>query len=159
MSLLRTLATVAAASLCTTLAVGSRRGEPFSATKPPPTASERYDELAPVLLQETAVNALTVGPDGSSASGNATFAFVVDTTGRVELPSIETLAATDSTTARALRRGLEQLRYIPRRIVLDVGRCVRVNGVRMHCGGATPAVRRLRARVVLHVEAFAAPPR
>ncbi len=101
---------------------------------------------------------LAAGPDGSSAGGDATFAFVVDTAGRVELRSIETLAATDSTTAQALRRGLEQLRYIPKRVVLDVGRCVRVNGVRMHCGGAKPAIRRLRARVVLHVEAFTVAP-
>lgn len=158
MSLLHTLATVVAASLCASLAVGRLVGESLPETKARPTASERYDELAPVLLPETAVHALAAGPDGASAGGDATFAFVVDTTGRVELPTIETLTATDSTTARALRRGLEQLRYIPKRIVLDVGRCVRVNGVRMHCGGANPAIRRLRTRVVLHVEAFTVAP-
>lgn len=158
MSLLRILATVVAASFCASLGVGRLAGETVAHAETLPTASERYDELAPVLLPETAVHALAAGPDGASAGGDATFAFVVDTTGRVELPSIETLAATDSTTARALRRGLEQLRYIPKRIVLDVGRCVRVNGVRMHCGGAKPAIRRLRARVVLHVEAFAVTP-
>ncbi len=159
MSFLHTLAAVVAASLCASLAVGRLVGETLPESKALPTTSERYDELAPVLLPETAVHALAAGPDGTSAGGDATFAFVVDTMGRVELPSIETLAATDSTTARALRRGLEQLRYVPKRIVLDVGRCVRVNGVRMHCGGATPAIRRLRARVVLHVEAFSALPR
>lgn len=158
MSFPHTLTAVLVASLCGALGVRRLGGETLRVTKSPPAASERYDELAPILLPETAIYALTTRPDGAGAGGNAIFAFVVDTLGRVELPTVETLAATDSATARDLRRGLEQLRYIPKRIVLDVGRCIHINGVRAHCGGSAPAVKRLRARVVLQVEASRAQP-
>jgi hypothetical protein len=158
MSSPRTLTVLLVASLCAALGVRRLGGETLPVTKSLPDASERYDELAPILLPETAIYALPAGPDGANGGGDAVFAFVVDTLGRVELPTVETLAATDSATARDLRRGLERLRYIPKRIVLDVGRCVYLNGVRAHCGGSAPALKRLRARVVLHLQASTAQP-
>ncbi len=118
-----------------------------------PTASETYAELAPILLPESGAPPLTKRPGAVGDGGDVVFRFVVDTLGRVELSTVETLAATDSATARDMREGLSGVRYVPARLVRDVGRCVTFNGVRAHCGGSSPAVKRIRSRVVLHIVA------
>jgi hypothetical protein len=123
----------------------------------PTAASEQYADFPPILLPESAAPML---PAERAAPGQATelvFALVVDTLGRVEPASVETLAAPDSVTARAARSNLSGVRYIPARLVLDVGRCVAFNGERGHCGGVTPTVRRIRARAVLRISASTPP--
>lgn len=114
--------------------------------------SERWQELAPILLPESGVSAFSAR-DGASA----VFRFVVDTLGRIELGTVETLVADDSASAQEMRRGLSGVRYIPARLIENVGRCVRFNGSNAHCGGATPAIKRVRARVVLTIDAYTEP--
>jgi len=138
------------------IGTAARVASPPTATRI--TSSERFTDLPPILLPESggpldpAYGAL--GGGGS----DVTVAFIVDTMGRVEPTGIETLHATDSSAARAVRGNLAALRYIPARLVADRGQCVVFNGVRAHCGGAHPAVRLLRARVVLRVQAGTAGP-
>lgn len=110
---------------------------------------ERYSDLPPILIPETA--GAPVLPRGSPG-GEVVLRLVIDTAGRVDLARVETLAAADSGLARAARATLPGIRYIPARTVLDVGRCVRLDGDRMHCGGVRPQVRRLRSRVVLQMQ-------
>ena len=121
----------------------------------PASVTERYDELPPLLLPESAAPMLSTRA-GPGERSDAVFRFVVDTLGRVDSSTIETLVATDSAAARNSRRGLSDVRYLPARLVLDVGHCVRFNGTRAHCGGPTPTIKRVRARVVLHLETFRA---
>ncbi len=122
------------------------------------SASERYAEFPPILLPESAAPALPEERTRPGQSAEIVFAFVVDTLGRVEAGTVETLSAPDSAVARAARSSLSGIRYIPARLVLDVGRCVSFNGDRGHCGGVSPAIRTLRARVVLRIVASTPPP-
>jgi hypothetical protein len=119
--------------------------------------SERYVELPPILLPESAAPALPTERTLPGQGAELVFAFIVDTLGRVEGESVETLAAPDSATARAARSNLSGVHYVPARLVLDVGRCVSFNGERGHCGGVAPAVRRIRARTVLRISASTPP--
>jgi hypothetical protein len=145
-------------ALLTALAlVGHPQSRETAEPTSPAEASEQYADFPPILLPESAAPLL---PAERAAPGQATelvFAFVVDTLGRVEVASVETLAAPDSATARAARSGLSGVRYVPARLVLDVGRCVAFNGERGHCGGVTPTVRRIRARAVLRISASTPP--
>ena len=118
-----------------------------------PAASERYADFPPILLPESAAPVLPAERSRPGQGVELVFAFVVDTLGRVEGASVETLAAPDSATARAARSNLSSVHYVPARLVLDVGRCVSFNGERGHCGGTTPAVKKLRARAVLRISA------
>lgn len=113
--------------------------------------SERFADFPPILLPESAAPALPADRSKPGQSAELVFAFVVDTLGHVEMTSVETLAAPDSAVARSARSNLSGVRYIPARIVLDVGQCVEFNGNKGHCGGTTPTVRKLRARVVLRI--------
>jgi len=123
----------------------------------PATRSERYTELAPILLPESTIRASGELSAFRDTAAEVVIAAIVDTSGSIEQPSVQILSATDSATARLIRAGLGGVRYIPARIVLDLGQCVRFNGEQAHCGGATPTVRRLRARVVVRIEAFQQP--
>jgi len=115
--------------------------------------SERYADFPPILLPESAAPMLPAERTVPGQSVELVFAFTVDTLGRIEAESVETLAAPDTASARAARSNLSGVRYIPARLVLDVGRCVSFNGDRGHCGGVTPVVRRIRARTVLRITA------
>lgn len=119
----------------------------------PSMASERWADFPPILLPESAAPALPAERTLPGQGAELVFAFVVDTLGRVESESVETLAAPDSGTARAARTNLSGVHFVPARLVLDVGRCVSFNGERGHCGGVAPAVRKIRARTVLRISA------
>ncbi len=108
--------------------------------------SERYTELDPILLPET------VRIDAAKRSSEFVFAFVVDTLGRVELSTIQTLLTTDSVSAFKVREKLSSLRYTPARIVRVNGPCVRINDGVSHCGGASPVVIKLRKKVLLRLQ-------
>jgi hypothetical protein len=151
MNRLRYLSVAVSLGLGAVLITHNDAADASPVTLRPPSVSEYYDQLPPLLLPESAAPPLTKRPDGVGNGGEAVFRFVVDTLGRVELATVETLAATDSVTASDMRQGLSGLRYIPARIVLNVGHCVNFNGVRAHCGGTRPAVKRLRSRVVLQL--------
>ena len=113
--------------------------------------SETYSDLPPILLPESAAPVLPPERSRPGQAAELVFAFVVDTLGRVELGTVETLATPDSATAQAARSNLSRIRYVPARLVLDIGRCVTFNGDRGHCGGITPHIRKIRARVVLRI--------
>jgi hypothetical protein len=119
----------------------------------PTAVSERYADFPPLLLPESAAPMLSAERSAPGHGAELVFAFIVDTLGRVESESVETLAAPDSVTARAARSNLSSVHYVPARLVRDVGRCVSFNGERGHCGGTTPTVRRIRARAVLRISA------
>ena len=70
-----------------------------------PTVSNRYDELPPILLTKSAA------PMPTTRAVEAVFRLVVDTHGRTESVTVETLAATNSTTARDVRRRFSGVRY------------------------------------------------
>jgi hypothetical protein len=139
------------------LAAMGLRVTPSPQTKVAPprvaAASEQYADFPPILLPESAAPTLPTERTLPGQGAALVFAFVVDTLGRVESESVETLAAPDSATARAARSNLSGVHYVPARLVLDVGRCVSFNGERGHCGGVTPAVRKIRARTVLRISA------
>ncbi len=78
--------------------------------------SERFTDLPGILIPETVTPTIVNG-----SGGETVFAFVVDTTGRIELPTVQTLLATDSVTARQARVALAGVRYIPARLVQDLG--------------------------------------
>jgi len=119
--------------------------------------SEIYSDLPPILLPESVAPALPVERARPGQGAELVFAFTVDTLGRVELGTVETLATPDSATAQAARSNLSGVHYVPARLVLDLGRCVTFNGDRGHCGGVTPHVRKIRARVVLRISTFIRP--
>lgn len=129
----------------------------FIREKAPTTKSERYADFPAILLPESAAPALPAERSKPGQHAEIVFAFVVDTLGRIELETVETLAASDSSVARSARSNLGGIRYIPARIVLDVGHCVEFNGNRGHCGGPSPTVRKLRSRVVLRINASTPP--
>jgi len=145
---------LAMAAMLALLATPMANERALAPAPPSPTVhSERYTELPPILLPESAAPTLPVERTRPGQGAELVFAFVVDTLGRIELSTVETLATPDSATARAARSNLSAIRYVPARLVLDVGRCVTFNGERGHCGGVTPAVRKIRARVVLRIAA------
>lgn len=138
-------------ALVATLLIKERAGTPASPDSA--AVSERYTELPPILLPESAAPILPVERTQPGQGAELVFAFIVDTLGRVEQATVETLATPDSATARAARSNLHAVRYVPARLVLDVGRCVTFNGDKGHCGGLTPAIRKIRSRVVLRIVA------
>jgi len=124
-----------------------------SAQVPLESRSETYTDLPPILLPESAAPALAHDDQGHTKPIDVVLAFIVDTLGRVEREGIETLSATDSSAAQAARGSLTGIRYVPMRLVANGSVCVRFNGATAHCGGTSPILRRLRARVVLRIEA------
>jgi hypothetical protein len=115
--------------------------------------SESWTDLPPILLPESAAPSLAHDDQGRAKPIDVVLAFIVDTLGRAEREGIETLSATDSAAALAARGSLTGIRYVPRRLVANGSVCVRFNGATAHCGGTAPILRRLRARVVLRIEA------
>ena len=114
--------------------------------------SERFIDLPAILLPETVTPTIVNGK-----GGEIVFAFVLDTTGRIELPTVETLLAPDSTSAAQARATLATVRYIPARMVQDLGDCIRIDGRLAHCGGTKPGVRKVRVRTVLRLESYRVP--
>jgi hypothetical protein len=121
---------------------------------PPTSPGDSTDVVLPAqLLPESPAPARPVGAAWTTgARPEVVLRFVVDTTGRVEVPSVEVLDARDPTALAAVRAVLPGLRYLPARLVRTGYACVVYNGGPSSCGGSHPRVRRLRSREVLRVQ-------
>jgi hypothetical protein len=104
------------------------------------------------LLPESPAPAWPAGAAWAGGNGpEVVLRFVVDSTGRVELPTVEVLDARDRAALAAVRAVLPGLRYLPARLVQTGWACVVYNGGPPSCGGPNPRVRRLRSRELLRV--------
>lgn len=110
------------------------------------TRSENFTDLAPSLLPES------LRLDSAVSPGEYVFVLVVDTAGRVEPGTVQTLMAVDSASAAPARAALGAVRYTPARMIQVTGACVRIDGAARHCGSVGAPVKRLRKRVLLRFE-------
>ena len=105
------------------------------------------------LLPESPAPARPAGAAGGAGAGSeVVLRFVVDSAGRVEVPTAEVLDARDPAALASVRAVLPGLRYLPARMVQTGYACVVYNDGPPSCGGPNPRVRRLRSRVVLRVQ-------
>lgn len=110
-----------------------------------PAPSETFTDVEPTLLAETV-------PWVATRGGEFVFAVVVDTLGRIDDGTVQTLLASDSVGAQDIRRVLHRVRYTPARLIQVVSPCIRVNGTTRHCGGERPHTIRIKKRVLLRLE-------
>ena len=137
--------TLAALAVLTTVNAGPAR---------PARHADDLSVLHPAqLLPESPTPARPADATWASGAGpEVVLRYVVDSTGRVELPTVEVLDGRDPATLAAVRAVLPGLRYLPARQVQVGWPCVVYNGGAPSCGGPTPRVQRLRSREVLRVQ-------
>ena len=137
------LSAVCSVGMASSVALAYRAAPEFSALD---SRSEVFTDVEPVLLPET------VTSSGIAGGGEFVFAVVVDTTGKIETATVQTLLAKDSASAQAVRQQLGFVRYVPGRMIEVMSSCVRINRTLRHCGGKASRVRLIRRRVLLHLE-------